>query len=76
VSLNKNISISSPKNSTVVVLSALASSPEQAQQIVQALLSLAPMAELETFSTSASEPDTANDEHPATEWKLFSSFSK
>ena len=38
VALNKNISISSPKNSTVVVLSSLASSPERAQQIVQALL--------------------------------------
>jgi len=38
ISLTKNVSISSPKNSTVVVLSALAPSPEQAQEIVQALL--------------------------------------
>src|SRR3954462_1623263 len=36
--LSKNISVSSPKNSTLVVLSSLASSPERAQQIVQALL--------------------------------------
>jgi polysaccharide biosynthesis protein PslE len=36
--LSKNIAISSPKNSTLVVLSSLASSPERAQQIVQKLL--------------------------------------
>jgi polysaccharide biosynthesis protein PslE len=36
--LNKKIAIASPKNSTVVTLSALASTPERAQQIVQALL--------------------------------------
>jgi uncharacterized protein involved in exopolysaccharide biosynthesis len=37
-SLTNSISVSSPKNSTLVVLSSLASSPERAQQIVQALL--------------------------------------
>jgi uncharacterized protein involved in exopolysaccharide biosynthesis len=36
--LDKNISVSTPKSSTVVVLSALASTPERAQQVVQALL--------------------------------------
>src|SRR5215212_1464952 len=36
--LSKNISINSPKNSTLVVLSSLASSPDRAQQIVQTLL--------------------------------------
>jgi uncharacterized protein involved in exopolysaccharide biosynthesis len=38
VSLDKNVAVYSPKNSTVVVLSALASTPERAQQIVEALL--------------------------------------
>jgi len=36
--LMKNISVSSPKTSTVVVLSALASTPERAQQVVKEML--------------------------------------
>jgi uncharacterized protein involved in exopolysaccharide biosynthesis len=36
--LSKSISVSSPKNSTLIALSSLASSPQRAQQIVQALL--------------------------------------
>jgi HD-GYP domain-containing protein (c-di-GMP phosphodiesterase class II) len=45
-------------------------------QIVQALLSLAPMAELEAFSTPTSELGAAEDQQAETEWKLFSSFSR
>ena len=38
LALNKDISLYAPKNSTVIVLSCLASSPERAQHIVQTLL--------------------------------------
>jgi len=38
LALDKDISIFTPKNSTVVVLSCLASSPERAQRIIQTLL--------------------------------------
>ena len=45
-------------------------------QVVEALLSLDPLPELEAFVVPATELVTLDDERPASEWNLFSSFNK